>query len=133
MSWILWLFKVPVMGLWTLITEEDDADEDEDDIETSNLSQFLEELEHDLEILEEDYNDFEEEDVGNFNYDLPRLDNFDNEEIFEVEEHEEAKNSIRLKKKTMNFGDENLKVNKTQMKSYNESKNNQWPQGKYQE
>ena len=113
------------MGLWTLITEEDDADEDEDDIETSNLSQFLEELEHDLEILEEDYNDFEEEDVGNFNYDLPRLDNFDNEEIFEVEEHEEAKNSIRLKKKTMNFGDENLKVNKTQMKSYNESKNNQ--------
>ena len=133
MSWILWLFKVPVMGLWTLITEEDDADEDEDDIETSNLSQFLEELEHDLEILEEDYNDFEEEDVGNFNYDQPLLDNFDNEEIFEVEEHEEAKNSIRLKKKTMNFGDENLKVNKTQMKSYNESKNNQWPQGKYQE
>ena len=107
MSWILWLFKVPVMGLWTLITEEDDADEDEDDIETSNFSQFLEELEDDLEILEEDYNDFEEEDVDNFNYDQPLLDHFDNEEkeirLFEVEE---AKNSINI-----------LKVNKTQMKS----------------
>ena len=102
----------------SLITEEDNSDEDEDDIETSNFSQFLEELEDDLEILEEDYNDFEEEDVDNFNYDQPLLDHFDNEEkeirLFEVEE---AKNSIRLKKKTMSFGDETLKVNKTQMKS----------------
>ena len=74
----------------SLITEEDDADEDEDDIETLNFSQFLEELEDDLEILEEDYNDFEEEYVDNVNYDQPLLDHFDNEEkeirLFEVEE-----------------------------------------------